>query len=356
MARPRTKPRRAANSPTVLKARVAELERERELLNAIANYAPSFLCIVDHDGRVRQGATNIAFERALGYAPAETGGVLFWERYVHPDEAAGVEAAIHEVIAGGPSRERDGRWLTRGGDVIDVAWTCTALPAIASGRLFLISATDITERTKQAEELRRSRARIVAAGDDARKRLERNLHDGAQQHLIALLLSLRALRDEAADPHTSTALAAAVDELEQAVDELLELSRGIHPLGLTQQGLARAVEQLASRSHVDVTIDATPARYAPQVETAAYYVISEALANVAKFAQATRTSVRVAEEDGNLRVEVRDDGRGGADPAQGSGLRGLADRVAALDGTFSVESPTGAGTTIRAEIPLTATS
>jgi PAS domain S-box-containing protein len=337
-----------------LRARVAELERNRELLNAIANYAPSFICVVDQDGRVRQGATNIAFERTLGYAPAETGGVLFWERYVPPDDAADVEAAIRDVIAGGPSRERDGRWLTRSGDIIYVAWTCTALPEIETGRLFLISATDITERTEQAEELRRSRARIVATGDEARKRLERNLHDGAQQHLIALLLSLRALRDQAADPETAKSLVAAVGELEQAVDELLELSRGIHPLGLTQQGLAGAVEQLATRSHVDVTVEATPDRYPAPVEAAAYYVVSEALSNVAKFAEATQTSVRIAEERGLLRVEIRDDGCGGADPSAGSGLSGLADRVAALDGTLTVESAHGCGTTVTAEIPLTA--
>src|SRR5262249_32365531 len=226
-----------------LRDRIAALERNRELLNAIANYARSFLCIVDEEGRVRDRATNIAFENALGYAPDETGGVLFWERYVHADDAAETRRTIEDVVDGGASEERDGRWVTRGGEVINVAWSCTPLPEIATGRLFLICATDITERTRQAEELRKSRARIVAAGDEARKRLERNLHDGAQQHLIALLLALRGLRDQAKDPATAASLTGAVDELEQAVDELLELSRGIHPVGL-ERGLAGAVEQL----------------------------------------------------------------------------------------------------------------
>jgi PAS domain S-box-containing protein len=337
-----------------LRARVAELERNRELLNAIANYAPSFICLVDREGRVRDRATNIAFEHALGYAPDETGGVLFWERYVHPDDAAEVRRGIEDVIAGGTSRERDGRWLTRKGEVIDVAWSCTPLPEIEGGRLFLICGTDISERMRQADELRRSRARIVAAGDEARKRLERNLHDGAQQHLIALLLSLRGLRDRASDGETREVLGASVEELEQAVDELLELSRGIHPLGLTERGLAAAVQQLGQRAHIEVSIDAPPDRYPPAVEAAAYYVVSEALANVAKYAEATRTSVRIADNGGRLSVEVVDDGKGGADPSAGSGLRGLEDRVAALDGTLAVESPPGGGTRVRAEIPFTA--
>jgi PAS domain S-box-containing protein len=335
-----------------LRARIAELERNRELLNAIANYAPSFIILADEDGRVRDGATNIAFEHAFGYRPDETGGVLFWERYVHADDAEEVKRTIEEVVAGGAAQERDGRWITRDGEIINVAWSCTPLPETASGRLFLICATDITERTRQAEELRKSRARIVAAGDEARKRLERNLHDGAQQHLIALLLSLRTLRDQAGDPAAAESLAAAVEELEQAVDELLELSRGIHPLGLSERGLGAAVEQLAKRAHIAVAVEAPPDRYAPPVEAAAYYVVSEALANVAKFAEATTTSVRISDDGEQLFVEVVDDGRGGADPARGSGLRGLSDRVAALEGTFTVESPPGGGTRIGAAIPL----
>jgi PAS domain S-box-containing protein len=335
-----------------LHARIAELERNRELLNAIANNTPSLLCLVDAQGRVRDGATNIAFERALGYAPDETGGVLFWERYVPPEDAERVRTAIEDVVAGAPTTERDGRWVTRDGAVIDVAWTCTALPEIESGRLFLLSATDISERTRQSEELRRSRARLVAAGDEARKRLERNLHDGAQQHLVALLLQLKTLRNQTNDERTIEAMGRAIDELEQALDELIELARGIHPAALTVRGLGFAAAELARRAPLPVALDAPTARFDEAVEAAAYYVISEALANVVKYAKATQASVRIEADGGTLTVAVSDDGVGGADAAGGSGLSGLADRVAALEGTLVVESPAGAGTRVVATIPI----
>jgi PAS domain S-box-containing protein len=335
-----------------LRARIAELERNRELLNAIANAAPSLLCLVDHEGRVRDRATNIAFERTLGYDPEETGGALFWERYVPPEDADGARSAIEEVIAGGAPRERDGRWLTSAGELLDVAWSCTPLPEIESGRLFLICGTDIGERTRQAEEIRRSRARIVAAGDEARKRLERNLHDGAQQHLVALLLSLKTLRKQSHDASTTEALGRAIDELQEALDELVELARGIHPATLTALGLPRAAEQLARRAPLPVSFEAPAGRYDEAVEAAAYYVVSETLANVAKYSHAGSASVRIADDGETLAVEVADDGVGGADPAGGSGLSGLADRVAALDGTLEVDSPAGGGTRVTARIPL----
>ncbi len=335
-----------------LRARVDELERNRELLNAIANTAPSLLCLVDGTGRVRDRATNIAFERALGYDPDDTGGVLFWERYVPPQDAAAVRAAIEDVVAGGPTREHDGRWVRRDGSMLDVAWTCTPLPEIETGRLFLISGTDISERTRQAEELRRSRSRLVAAGDEARKRLERNLHDGAQQHLVALLLSLKLLRRRLDEEETGAALDRAIDELQQAIDELVELARGIHPATLTVRGLRAAVALLAGRAPLPVSIAAPDGRYPQPVEAAAYYVVSEALANVAKYAEATRATVEISVDGGTLVVEVADDGVGGADPAGGSGLSGLADRVAALDGTLTVDSPAGGGTRVTAAIPI----
>lgn len=335
-----------------LRARIDELERNRELLNAIANTAPSLLCVIDGTGRVRDGATNIAFERTLGYDPGDTGGVLFWERYVPGEDAATVRAAISEVVGGASTREHDGRWVRSDGSTIDVAWTCTALPEIESGRLFLISGTDISERTRQAEELRRSRSRIVAAGDEARKRLERNLHDGAQQHLVALLLSLKLLQRRFDKEETAAELDRAIDELQQAIDELVELARGIHPATLTVRGLHAAVEQLARRAPLPVTVEAPDGRYPQPVEAAAYYVASEALANVAKYAEASEAGVRIRADGGALAVEVADNGVGGADPALGSGLSGLADRVASLDGTLTVDSPPGSGTRITASIPI----
>ena len=345
----------ADNSPggVDLRARVVELERVRELLNAIANHAPSLLCLVDAEGRVRPSATNVAFERTLGYDPGASGGDYFWERYVPEDDAETVQELIGQAIAGGPVTEQDGRWLTSTGELVDVAWSCTPLPMIDDGRLYLICGTDITERKRHEEEVRTSRTRIVTAADDARRRLERDLHDGAQQRLVALLLSLRATRKEAErDPALQARIDAAIDELSGALHDLRELARGIHPVALTRRGLPAALRLVADRSPVPVELTMPADRYEEAVEATAYYVVVEALTNVAKYARASSAAVRIDAFDGHLVVEVVDDGVGGADAAAGSGLSGLADRVAALDGSFTVESAPGAGTRIRAEIPL----
>ena len=210
------------------------------------------------------------------------------------------------------------------------------------------------ELRARLEELRASRARIVEAGYQERRRVERDLHDGAQQRLMALALSLRLARsrlDE--DPaEAGELLDEATAELEQATAELRELARGIHPGLLTDRGLVPALEALASRAPVPVELAAeVEERPAAGVEAATYFLVSEALANVAKHAGAERVSVKVAQANGSLMVEVRDDGRGGADP-DGSGLRGLSDRIAALDGDFSVADHDGGGTVVRATIPL----
>jgi signal transduction histidine kinase len=200
------------------------------------------------------------------------------------------------------------------------------------------------------EELAASRARIVAAGDEERRRLERNLHDGAQQRLVSLALMLRL----AARRHPDDGdLERAGDELSQALQELRELARGIHPAVLTERGLEPAVRAVADRAPVPVELDITLSERLPQqVEAAAYYVVSEALANVAKYANASVVRVHVDRAAGSARIVVSDDGAGGADPAGGSGLRGLADRVEALNGRLTIDSPLGAGTTLRADIPL----
>jgi signal transduction histidine kinase len=204
------------------------------------------------------------------------------------------------------------------------------------------------------EEVRASRARIVEAGDRERRRLERNLHDGAQQRLVALSLALGVARNKvSADPGAAERLIeSAQGELQHALSELRELARGIHPALLADHGLGPAVETLAGRSPVPVEVSiATGERLPEPVEAAAYFVVAEALTNVAKYAGAEHASVRVARDNGSAVIEVSDDGVGGADPAGGSGLRGLADRVAALDGRLTVASRNGTGTTIVAEIP-----
>ncbi len=204
-------------------------------------------------------------------------------------------------------------------------------------------------------ELRESRARIVEAGYAERRRVERDLHDGAQQRLVALALDLRVARaklDE--DPATAAELLeGATLELAAATEELRELARGLHPPVLTDRGLVAALEALASRSPIPVRVEAdVTERAPPSAEAAAYFVASEALTNVVRHAQAQQAVVRVDRPDGRLCVEIRDDGRGGADPTGGSGLRGLSDRVAALDGSLEVESHSGRGTVVRAVIPV----
>lgn len=209
----------------------------------------------------------------------------------------------------------------------------------------------------RVEELRASRARIVSAGDEQRRRLERDLHDGAQQRLVLAAISLqRAAASFDDDPQRARALLdASARELAEATTELRELARGLHPAVLTDRGLGAAVEALAGRATVPVELGAMPTERLPSpVEVASYFVVAEALTNVARYAEADRARVSVSSDGVTLTVEVTDDGVGGADPGSGSGLRGLADRVAALDGRLEVESPPGEGTTVRATLPLAA--
>jgi signal transduction histidine kinase len=204
------------------------------------------------------------------------------------------------------------------------------------------------------EELRASRARLVEASDAARRRIERDLHDGAQQRFVSLALTLRLARNRL-DPESEAAglVDRGLDELDAGLSELRELARGIHPAVLSERGLAPAIESLAARAPVPVEVSVLPAqRLPPPVETAAYFLVAEALTNVARYAQASEADVAVTRENGRAVIEVRDDGVGGADPGSGSGLRGIADRVAALDGRLHVESPAGGGTVVRAEIPV----
>ncbi|HUG65341.1 MAG TPA: PAS domain S-box protein [Gaiellaceae bacterium] len=331
-----------------------EKERERAFLYAIANNAPSLLCLIEADGRLVDNGANVAFERTLGYEPADIGGQIFWEHFVEPAEAADARVIVEEAAAGAAPVEHDNTWITRMGEQLSMAWTCTPLPLVDERPLFLVTAVDITERKRSAEDLRASRARLVRAEEMARRALERNLHDGAQQRLVALSVALRLVESRM---HTETdaaleLLTSAQDELARALEELRELARGIHPAVLTDRGLKAALETLATRSPLPVKVETPEERLSPDVEAAAYYVVAESLTNVAKYAQASSAQVRVTQNGRALVVCVSDDGVGGADPAAGSGLRGLVDRVAVLDGTLAVESPRGRGTTITAEIPL----
>ncbi|HJY60017.1 MAG TPA: GAF domain-containing sensor histidine kinase [Streptosporangiaceae bacterium] len=218
-------------------------------------------------------------------------------------------------------------------------------------------ATAVANAQSRAE-LITSRARIVAASDEVRRRIERDLHDGAQQRLIALALRLRMAAEpstERGEPRTEMTDAAA--ELMGVVDELREISRGIHPTILSKAGLRPALRALGRRSVVPVELDVrVDGRLSEPVEVGIYYVVSEMLANAEKHARASVVEVSAEAADGMLRVRVRDDGIGGADPVRGSGLLGLKDRIEALGGTFSVHSPLGRGTTVICEVPVTADS
>jgi signal transduction histidine kinase len=225
--------------------------------------------------------------------------------------------------------------------------------AAAAATLALENARLQAQLQAQLVDVKQSRARLVAAADSERRRIERDLHDGTQQRLLALGLTLqRAARAHAGtDADLDAAFTTAVGELRTALEELRELTHGTHPTSLAAEGLAAALADAARRAPVpvEVAVD-TGGRLPPVVEAAAYFVVSECLANVAKHAGGSRAAVRVARGGDRLTVEVSDDGRGGADPT-GSGLRGLADRVEALGGTLVVTSPRGDGTTVRAELP-----
>ena len=225
----------------------------------------------------------------------------------------------------------------------------------ASAALALENERLEAELRARLDELQTSRSRLVEVSMFERRRLERDLHDGAQQRLVALSLQLGLAKrrlEEGQDAAASAMLDAARDELARALEELRELARGIHPAVLTDRGLEPALEALAERAPLPVSLDQMPAERLPApVEAAAYFVVAEALTNVVKYAGASTAAVRIRRNGSYAVVEVRDDGVGGADPTIGTGLRGLADRLAALDGRLEVHSPPGEGTTVRAEVP-----
>jgi signal transduction histidine kinase len=212
-------------------------------------------------------------------------------------------------------------------------------------------ATAIANADSRAQ-LMASRARIVAAADETRRRIERDLHDGTQQQLVTLLLDLRLVQAEA-PPELKSPLSRIAEQVTDVFNQVREISHGIHPGILSEQGLTLALQALARRSAVPVELDLRAGRRLPdQVEVAAYYAVSEALANAAKHARASVVHVELDAPDGTLRLAIRDDGIGGADPAKGSGLTGLRDRIEAVGGTFDVTSPADAGTTLLIEIPV----
>jgi PAS domain S-box-containing protein len=204
------------------------------------------------------------------------------------------------------------------------------------------------------EDLSASRARLVKAGDEQRRKLERNLHDGAQQRLVSLALTIRLARRqlESKPDAVAASLEGAAKELDLALEELRELARGLHPAALTEQGLGPALAGVAKRLPIDVEVSAPAERLPENIEATAYYIVSEALTNVAKHAQASKAKVDMTVADDVLKFEISDDGRGGADPSAGSGILGLRDRAEAVGGTLFVISPPGKGTLVTSQLPL----
>ena len=240
------------------------------------------------------------------------------------------------------------------------------IPALAwLGRFYgayaelLLGSNEDPAVTAEMSDLRDARSRIIEAADAERRRIERDLHDGAQQRLVALSLNLRMAEKRAAegDPAAAELVRSAGEEAGLALKELRDLARGIHPAILTNRGLAAALNDLATRASVPVELVAVPPERLPDaVESTVYFLVSECLANVGKHAQATEATVSVAVVGDEVEVVVKDDGVGGADLAGGSGLQGLEDRVGALDGCVDIDSPPGGGTTVMATIPLAATA
>jgi PAS domain S-box-containing protein len=314
-------------------------------------------CIITIDDQGRVLAFNPAAEQTFGYTAEEALGREMAELIVPPSlRERHREGFARCVKVGGGALlgtrvEITGMRADGGEFPVELTITQVGVPGPPRFTGFV---RDITERKLAETELRASRRRIVEEADAARRRIERDLHDGAQQWLVNLGLTLRMARarlGEDAD-HAGTLLDEAMEDLEHTTSELRELARGIHPAVLTDGGLGPALRALVRASKVPVQVEAVPhERFEQQVEAAAYFVVAEALTNVARYAGASRAEVRVQRGESALTVEVLDDGVGGADLLGGSGLRGLTDRLATLDGTLAVVSPPGEGTIVRAVIP-----
>jgi PAS domain S-box-containing protein len=339
------------------------------LLKSLMDNVPGaiYRCFMDDIWKMQRVSEEI--ESISGYPPSDfiDASKRTLVSVTHPDDRDDVDVAIRTATAAGRPfaleyrvLHADGgiRWvLERGVKTIErdgSEWL--------DGIIFDITARRATEQLRlereteaaRIEELEASRARIIEAADEARRRIERDLHDGAQQRLVVASLNMRAA-EQRAEPGSETArlLESARAELSAGLAELRELARGIHPTALTTLGLIPAVQALASRSAVPVELDCALAeRLLPAVETALYYTVAEALTNVDRYAGASLASVRIRRRDSLVELEIEDDGCGGADRARGSGLRGLEDRLGAVGGRLELDSPAGGGTRLRVRVPL----
>ena len=340
----------------VVRRKAEDSVRASEARNrAILDSSLDAVITMNHHGKVLE--FNRAAEEIFGYPSADVIGREMAELIVPPSlreqHRRGLARYLETETPTVLDTRLDMTAVRADGSEFPVELTITRI-ALPGPVAFTGYVRDITERRRADKELKESRARIVEAADEERRRIELNLHDGAQQHLVSLALKLRNAAESLDDePALARELLEQADlELAVAIEALRELAHGIHPAVLSERGLRPALEGLAARSPLAVRIEQLPEwRLPAAVEVAAYYLAAEALTNALKHAQANSASVRVAAEDGLAVIEIADDGIGGATVEGGSGLPGLADRVEALGGSLSVHSPPGSGTRIRAEIP-----
>jgi PAS domain S-box-containing protein len=339
------------------------------MLEALLTSSADAVYLVDVDGRVE--FANPAALRLLGYEEDELLGRVshptihhhHWDGTPFPQEECPM---LRPRTTGETVRAHGDTFWRKDGSKFRVAYSSAPLPT-SRGRGAVVVFRDVTRQMEdedaarmeaveraRAEEIHASRARIVAAADDERRRLVRDLHDGAQQRLVRILLGLRLARDALGGTHgeVSEILERTFGETRAAIAELRDLGSGIHPQILTNRGVAAAVESLTAPLPLPVDLQIARDRYSPTIEAAAYFVIAEGLTNVIKHAQATAAVVTVTERGDELVIEVTDDGRAGAQIGPGGGLAGLQDRVAALSGSLTLETATGpSGTCLRVTLP-----
>ena len=337
---------------------------EEELLSALMASMADAVYAVDEAGVVL--FANASAVSILGY-PSEDELIgrpsHATIHHSHPDGRPFPEAdcpLLRPRTTGEPVRVEQDWFIRRDGSFVPVAYS-SAPVTVGDRRGAVVVFRDISERKRaeaerlRAEAIHASRARLVEAALEERRRLGRDLHDGAQQRLINVIFALQAASRGAGDATARRSIAEALEETQLAIRDLRDLGAGLDPSVLAHRGLAAAITSLTARTPVPVSLELPAQRFAPLTESTAYFVVSEALANVAKHAQASEAAVRIAVEADRLVITVTDDGRGGAeaDLAGGSGLAGLTDRVAAVGGTLAVDSPAGEGTRVIAELPLT---
>src|SRR5271165_2804782 len=323
---------------------------EREI-DDVYDLSLDLLCILGVDGYLKR--VNPAFERTLGYEAAELLSRPLLE-FIHPDDRQAMEATTARLQTGRGAERFESRHVRSDGVARWLEWS--ARPMVERGLIYA-AARDVTDARMLVEELAMSRRRIVATADETRRRVERDLHDGAQHRLVLTILTLkRALQSvNSGSEDVAGLIKEAVVSTERAYDELRELARGLHPVILSTSGLAPALKGIALRSPIPVALDLQAHDRLPErIEVTAYYVASEALTNAAKHSRASAVHVTLTAADGDVRLSISDDGVGGADPAGGSGLIGLKDRVEAAGGTLTVESPPGEGTCLTVELPMPA--